>query len=367
MTEISTAMAVSATLNAASTSSPDGSPVQTKPQSTIAARASQRRLALARYGGRRALQTLPTIVLIVLTTFILLRLAPGDMVQVLAGESGGGNPEYLEQLRSSFGLDQPIPVQFAKYVYQLLHLNLGYSFRFQVPVSELIGTRLIATLMLMTLGLILAVLIGVPAGIIAARSAGRLPDKIISALSLVIYATPNFLLGIALIVLFAVELRWLPISGMVDPYGVNDLAGYVWSVARHLVLPTLTLGLFYGAIYTRLTRSAMLEVGDQDFVLTARSKGLSQSRIVRRHVLRNAMLPLLTMIGMQMAGMVGGSVLIETIFAWPGIGRLAFEAVFQRDYNLLCGIVLCSSIMVVTINLLVDLLYTVLDPRVNIR
>lgn len=367
MTETSTVIAVPTALNVPDAPASDSPAPQTEPQSAIAARASQRRVALARYAGRRTLQTLPTIVLIVLTTFVLLRLAPGDIVQVLAGESGGGNPEYLEQLRSSFGLDQPIPVQFAKYVYQLLHLNLGYSFRFQVPVSELIGTRLIATLLLMTLGLVLAVLIGVPAGIIAARSAGRFSDKIISAISLVIYATPNFLLGIALIVLFAVELRWLPISGMVDPYGVNDLTAYIGSVARHLVLPTMTLGLFYGAIYTRLTRSAMLEVGDQDFVLTARSKGLSQSRIVRRHILRNAMLPLLTMIGMQMAGMIGGSVLIETIFAWPGIGRLAFEAVFQRDYNLLCGIVLCSSILVVTINLLVDLLYTVLDPRVNIR
>lgn len=367
MTETSTATIAPITLGAMDPSIPDASIGRSEQISTIPARILQRRRKLIRYALRRAAQTLPTIALIVLTTFVLLRLAPGDIVQVLAGESGGGNPEYLEQLRASFGLDQPLPVQFVKYVIQLLHLNLGFSFRFQVPVSELIGTRLVATLLLMTLGLILAVLIGVSAGIIAARTAGRLPDKIVSALSLATYAAPNFLLGIALIVLFAVELRWFPIGGMVDPYGVNDLPGYVRSVARHLVLPTLTLGLFYGAIYTRLTRSAMLEVSNHDFVLTARSKGLNAARIVRRHVLRNAMLPILTMIGMQMAAMVGGSVLIETIFAWPGIGRLAFEAVFQRDYNLLCGIVLCSSILVVLVNLLIDLLYSALDPRVKIR
>lgn len=333
----------------------------------VAARAASRGRGLGRYVLKRTLQTLPTVVLIVLTTFILLRLAPGDIVQVLAGEAGGGDPEYLEKLRISFGLDQPLPVQFAKYVFELLHLNLGYSFRYQVTVSELIGTRLAATLLLMSSGLLLAVVIGVPLGVVAARSAGRWLDKLISSTALVIYAAPNFLLGIALIVVFAVKLRWAPIGGIVDAHGINDLPSYIGSVARHLVLPSLTLGLFYGAIYMRFTRSAMLEVGEQDFVLTARSKGLTPSRIVTRHVLRNALLPLLTVIGMQVAAMVGGSVLVETIFAWPGIGRLAFEAVFQRDYNLLCGIVLCSSILVVVINLIVDLLYTVLDPRVRVR
>jgi peptide/nickel transport system permease protein len=333
----------------------------------VNARATKRGSRVRRYALKRALQALPTIFLIVLTTFILLRLAPGDIVQVLAGEAGGGDAEYLEKLRESFGLDQPIPIQFAKYVIELLHLNLGYSFRYQVPVSELIGTRLAATLLLMSSGLTLAILLGVPLGVIAARNAGRWADQLISAVSLVLYAAPNFLLGIAMIVLFAVKLRWAPIGGFVDPHGITDLPGYLWSVARHLVLPALTLGLFYGAIYVRFTRSAMLEIGEQDYVLTARSKGLAPSRITIRHVLRNALLPLLTVIGMQAAAMIGGSVLVETIFAWPGIGRLAFEAVFQRDYNLLCGIVLCSSILVVVINLIVDLLYSVLDPRVRIR
>lgn len=335
--------------------------------SATAARSTARRRGLGRYVLKRVLQTLPTVVLIVLTTFILLRLAPGDIVQVLAGEAGGGDAEYLERLRASFGLDQPLPVQFAKYVVELLHLNLGFSFRYQVSVAELIGARLAATLLLMTSGLVLAILIGVPLGVIAARTAGRWPDKLISTISLVIYAAPNFLLGIGLIVLFAVKLRWAPIGGIVDSYGISDLSGYFLSVARHLALPSITLGLFYGALYVRFTRSAMLEVAQQDYILTARSKGLTSFRITVRHTLRNALLPVITVIGMQFAAMVGGSVLIETIFAWPGIGRLAFEAVFQRDYNLLCGIVLFSAILVVIVNLLVDFLYTILNPRVRIR
>lgn len=310
---------------------------------------------------------LPTMALIVLTTFILLRLAPGDIVQVLAGEAGGGNPEYLDELRKSFGLDQPMPIQFGKYVVQLLHLNLGYSFRFHVPVSELIGGRLAATLLLMSAGLVLAIVLGIPAGVAAARFEGGIVDKLVSSTSLLIYATPSFLLGITLIVVFSVWLRWLPFGGMVDPYGIDGWAARTASVARHIVLPAFTIGLFYGAIYARLVRNLMIEVAGEDFVQTARSKGLSTSRVVLRHVLRNAMLPLVTVIGMQAGSMIGGSILVETIFAWPGIGRLAFEAVFQRDYNLLCGIVLCSSAAVVIINLLVDLTYMLLDPRVRIR
>ena len=323
--------------------------------------------AMTRYAFRRTLQAVPTIGLIVLTTFLLLRLAPGDIAQVLAGEAGGGDPEYLEKLRATFGLDEPLPVQFGKYLFQLAHFNLGYSFRYQVSVSELIGGRLATTLLLMITGLALAIAIGVPLGTIAARYQGRWPDKIISGTLLVVYATPNFLLGIALILLFAVQLRWLPIGGFIDPLGTDNWTAKIISVGRHLALPALTLGLLYGAIYARLTRSTVSEIGSQDYVLTARAKGISPWRLIRRHLLRNALLPLVTLVGMQTAGMIGGAVLIETIFAWPGIGRLAFEAVFQRDYNLLCGIVLCSAILVVLVNLAVDLIYTVLDPRVSVR
>lgn len=322
---------------------------------------------MGRYVAKRALQALPTIGLIVLTTFILLRLAPGDIAQVLAGEAGGGDPEYIEKLRATFGLDEPLPIQFGKYLLQLVQFNLGYSFRYQVPVVELIGGRLGATLLLMITGLVLAVAIGLPLGTIAARYEGKWLDKLISGASLLVYATPNFLLGIALILLFSVKLRWVPIGGFIDPYGADNWSAIVISVSRHLILPALTLGLFYGAIYARLTRSTISEIATQDYVLTARAKGLSSWRLIGRHMLRNAMLPLVTMIGMQVAGMIGGAVLIETVFAWPGIGRLAFEAVFQRDYNLLCGIVLCSAVLVVIVNLTVDLLYTVLDPRVEVR
>ena len=331
----------------------------------VAATATSRRQH--RYVLTRVAQMLPTLLLILLTAFVLLQMAPGDMVQVLAGEAGGGSPEYLASLRQSFGLDQPLHVQFLLYVRNVLSGNLGFSFRNNTSVAALIGARLGPTLLLAAAGLAMALLFGVGAGALAAIRRGQALDKWIGLVALLVYATPGFLLGIGLMLLFAVKLQWLPVSGFADSYGVEGFWPYTQSVARHLVLPALTLGALHAAIYARFTRGAMLEIYGQDYVRTARSKGLTTRRITVRHVLRNALLPIITVVGMQTGSLLSGAVLVETVFAWPGLGRLAFEAMQQRDFNLLAGLILCSGSLVVVINLAVDLLYTVLDPRVSHR
>ncbi|WP_375456979.1 ABC transporter permease [uncultured Methylobacterium sp.] len=313
--------------------------------------------------GRRLVQMASVVVGIAVINFFLLHLAPGDAVQVLAGEAGSATPESIAALRAQFGLDQPLAVQFAKYLASVLTLDLGFSFRQGMPVASLILGRIGPTLLLMGTSVGFAVLVGGALGFAAARHAGRPLDTAISILALLFYATPVFWIGVMLIVVFSVWLDWLPVGGMAQvEAGLIGLA-YAGDVARHLVLPALTLGLYYLAVYARLTRAAMLEAYGQDYVRTAVAKGVRPRRIARRHVLRNALLPVVTQLGLQLGSILGGAVLVETVFAWPGLGRLAFEALFQRDLNLLLGILLCSSVVVVLANLAVDLLYRVLDPR----
>lgn len=321
---------------------------------------------MARYLKRALGQIAFVIVGIAVINFFLLRLAPGDAAQVMAGEAGSATPEYMAALRRQFGLDQPLYIQFIAYLKNLLTLNLGYSFRQGMPVSELIFQRLPATLLLMGTSIAFAVSVGGTLGFLAARKAGQLTDTVISALALLFYATPVFWIGVMLVVVFSVLLDWLPVGGMSSiEAGYTGLA-YMEDVARHLILPALTLGLFYLAIYTRLMRASMLEVYGQDFVRTARAKGVRPRRIAVRHVLRNALLPIVTTLGVQLGSILGGAILVETVFSWPGLGRLAFEALFQRDLNLLLGILFCSSIVVVLVNLAVDLAYTALDPRIEL-
>lgn len=321
---------------------------------------------MARYLKRSLGQIAFVIIGIAVINFFLLRLAPGDAAQVMAGEAGSATPEYMAALRQQFGLDQPLYVQFLSYLKNVLTLNLGYSFRQGMPVSELIALRLPATLLLMGTSIAFAVSVGGTLGFLAARHAGKLADTVISSIALVFYATPVFWIGVMLVVVFSVLLDWLPVGGMASiESGLTGL-GYAADVGRHLILPALTLGLFYLAIYTRLMRASMLEVYGQDFVRTARAKGVRPRRIALRHVLRNALLPIVTTLGVQLGSILGGAILVETVFAWPGLGRLAFEALFQRDLNLLLGILFCSSVVVVFFNLAVDLAYTVLDPRIEL-
>ncbi|GGF68375.1 peptide ABC transporter permease [Azorhizobium oxalatiphilum] len=316
---------------------------------------------------RRGFVQIAFVVLgIAIINFFLLRLAPGDAAQVMAGEAGSATPEYMAALRRQFGLDQPLHVQFFSYLKNVLTLNLGYSFRQGLPVSELIAHRVGPTLLLMGASIGFAITVGGTLGFLAARHAGKAADTIISILALLFYATPVFWVGVMLVVVFSVALDWLPVGGMITIEAGHTGLAYAWDVAQHLVLPTLTLGLFYLAIYTRLMRASMLEVYGQDFVRTARAKGVRAHRIAVRHVLRNALLPIVTTLGVQLGSVLGGAILVETVFSWPGLGRLAFEALFQRDLNLLLGILFCSSIVVVLINLAVDVIYTLLDPRISL-
>jgi peptide/nickel transport system permease protein len=320
----------------------------------------------ASFLARRGLQLVLVVFGIAVINFFLLHLAPGDAAQVLAGEAGAATPEYLAALRKQFGLDQSLPVQFAVYLTNLATFNLGYSFRQGMPVAELIVQRIPATLLLMGTAISFALLAGSALGIAAARNSGRAADTLISAITLLFYATPVFWTGIMLIVVFSVWLDWLPVGGMASiEKGFTGFA-YLKDVALHLILPAATLGSFFLAVYARLMRAAMIDVQGQDFVRTAVAKGVRPGRIARRHVLRNALLPVVTMLGVQVGSVLGGAILVETVFSWPGLGRLAFESLFQRDLNLLLGILLCSSVVVVVANILIDLLYTVLDPRIEL-
>jgi len=314
---------------------------------------------------RRLLQLVSVALGVAIINFFLLRLAPGDAAQVLAGEAGAATPEYMAALRAQFGLDQPLLVQFGKYLLNLAHFNLGYSFRHGMPVAQLIGERVPATLLLMGASILFAVLAGATLGAIAAYRAGKIADVVISTLALAFFATPLFWIGLMLVVVFSVWLDWLPVGGMFTIEAGYTGWAHIVDVARHLVLPAVTLGLFYMAVYTRLMRATMVEVRRQDFVRTAVAKGARPPRVLFAHVLRNALLPLVTMLGVQVSSIIGGAVLVETVFSWPGLGRLAFEALFQRDFNLLLGILLCSSIVVIVVNWVVDFVYTRLDPRIR--
>src|SRR5438876_6252626 len=320
----------------------------------------------ASYVLRRLLQAVPVIFAILVLNFLLLHLAPGDAAQVLAGEAGSASPEYMAQLRHRFGLDRPVAVQLLLYVKNMLTLDLGFSFRHNMPVVELIAGRLGPTLLLMLTTLVLSVTAGIGLGLLAAARAGSWRDTLISILALVSYATPLLWVGLMLIVVFSLKLDWLPTSGMETVAAFHEGWSRVLDIARHLILPAVTLSLFYMALYTRLMRAAMLEQAGMDYVTTARAKGVSEGRITLAHVVRNAVLPVVTVAGVQLGGLLGGSIVVESVFAWPGLGFLAFQALFARDFNLLLGIFFLSASLVVVVNLGVDLLYTFLDPRIQV-
>ena len=322
--------------------------------------------ARLRYVARRIVQAIPILLAIVILNFCLLKLAPGDAVDVLAGEAGSATPEYMAQLRAKFGLDQPLPVQLVSYVGRIFTGDFGYSFRHEMPVWDLILDRLGPTAILMVTTITIAVGVGILLGLLAAVNLNTWKDSLISILALVSYATPLFWVGLMLIVVFSINLGWFPTSGMENIAAFNEGWDRVWDIAHHLVLPAVTLSLFYLALYTRLMRASMLEQAGMDYVITARAKGVTESRITFRHVLRNALLPVVTMAGVQVSAMIGGSVIVETVFGWPGLGQLAFESLFARDLNLLLGIFFLSAVLVLVVNLLVDILYTFLDPRIEL-
>ena len=321
---------------------------------------------ILRYIIRRLFQAVPIVLAIIVLNFFLLNMAEGDAVDVLAGEAGSATPEYMAELRAKFGLDQPLPVQLWVYLKNIISLDLGYSFRHDMPVSVLIVDRFWPTLLLMVSTIILAVLFGILLGLLAAINLNTWKDAVISVFALITYATPLFWVGLMMIVVFSINLRWFPTSGMENIAAFYEGFDRFVDIAHHLVLPTITLSLFYLALYTRLMRASMLEQYGQDYVVTARAKGLPERRITFGHVLRNALLPVVTMAGVQVGALIGGSVIVESVFAWPGLGMLAFESLFARDLNLLLGIFLISSVLVVVVNLIVDVIYCFLDPRIEV-
>ena len=315
--------------------------------------------------GRRLAASLPSLLIILVGVFLLLQLAPGDAVDALIAQMGGGGDAAA--MRQELGLDASVAAQLTNYLWRLVRLDLGFSTIYGKPVATVIFERLPATLLLMTASLSFAFFFGLLFGVIAARRVNRWPDTVISTIGLLFYATPSFWFGLMAIVLFAVHLQWLPAGGYESiGEGLTGIAR-AWDIATHFVLPTLTLGLIFLAIYLRIMRASMLEVLTLDFVRTARAKGLDETRIVVRHVLRNAMLPMVTLIGLQAGTMLGGSVVVESVFSLPGLGRLAYEAVVQRDLNTLLGIVFISALLVIFVNFLVDLVYARLDPRIGAR
>ena len=313
----------------------------------------------------RIVQGLLALMLIATVNFLLIRAAPGDPVSVLAGEAGASDAQFVAQLRKEFGLDQPLSTQLGSYLGHVATLDLGWSYRQQQPVLKLIADRLPATLLLTGSAFALSLLFGVALGAMASRRVGSWLDSVITVVALIFFATPLYWLAMMAVLIFTVQLDWLPGFGFFTVG--TQLSGLerVLDIGKHLILPALTLALFYMAVYARMTRASMLEVAQMDFVKTARAKGVRPGRIQRNHILRNALLPVVTLAGIQAGGMIGGAVLTETVFAWPGIGRLMFDALLQRDYNQLLGCFLVTAAVAVLFNLLTDLVYTLVDPRIE--
>jgi peptide/nickel transport system permease protein len=317
--------------------------------------------------ARSLLQAVPTVIGVILLSFFLLQAVPGDAADVIAAESGSATEASMAATRSHFGLDQPVLRQLQAYVGNLARLNLGVSPRYNLPVSDLIFSRLGNTVLLMLSALGCALAAGIALGAVMASFVGRWPDRVLSLAALLLYSTPGFWLGLMAIILLSVQLGWLPPGGVSTIGSAATGLAHALDVARHLALPTLALAGFYVAIFARLTRASMLEVSRQDFVRTARAKGLAPWAVARRHILRNALIPVTTVAGLNFGTLLGGAVVVETVFSWPGLGRLAYESVMARDYVVLLGILVLSSLLVILANLLVDLLHALLDPRIRVR
>ena len=303
---------------------------------------------------------------VVILNFLLIRLAPGDPAVVIAGEMGGGDEALLAAIRAEYGLDKPVLVQLGIYIGNVLRGDLGQSFFFNQPVATLIGNRIGPTILLVLSAQVLSILMGVFLGVIAARKPNGVLSGFVSVFSTIGYAVPVFWTGIMLIILFASVFPIFPVEGM---QSVRLRSAGLWTrtldIAHHLVLPAFTLALIYLAQYARLSRASMLEVLGSDYIRTARAKGASERTVLFKHALRNASLPILTVAGLQFGNLISGALLVETVFNWPGMGRLAFDSILRRDYPTIMGVLFFASAMVVVANLLTDLSYRLADPRLR--
>ena len=306
---------------------------------------------------KRIAATIPVMAVVALFVFLMLRLSPGDPAAVIAGDYA--SPEDIAKIRTQLGLDQPIIVQFSTWVWSLMQGNLGISIFFNLPVTKLIAQRLEPTLMLSLTTLIFAVVVSVPMGVIAAWKAGTWVDRLIMIFAVIGFSVPVFVLGYMMIFSFSMELGILPVQGYKSPF--DDF----WQFVRHITLPTITLSVIYIALIARITRASMLEVLEEDYIRTARAKGQTESRVLISHALKNASIPIVTIIGIGIALLIGGVVVTESVYNIPGLGRLVVDAILKRDYPIIQGLILMFSFVYIIINLVIDIVYTILDPRIR--
>lgn len=309
------------------------------------------------YVIKRAVATLPVMAMVAVVVFAMLRLTPGDPAAILAGDDASG--AQLEAIRRSMGLDQPIMVQLYVWMKQLAQGDLGVSLLSGTPVLEMIGGRIGPTLSLAVLTILLTIVVAIPMGVVAARNPGRLLDRTVMTFSVLGFSIPTFVIGYLLIYAMALKLGWFPVQG----YSSVDKG--LWPFFQRLVLPTLALSGIYIALVARMTRSSVIDVMGEDFIRTARAKGAKETSVLLRHALRNAAVPIVTVIGIGVASLITGVVVTESVFNLPGLGRLVVEAVLARDYPVIQGLILLFSFTYVLINLVVDILYTVFDPRIR--
>ena len=312
---------------------------------------------MASYVLQRVLATLPVMAIVALFVFSLLYIAPGDPAAVIAGDQA--SPADVERIRQSLGLDRPFLVQFGSWLWHILHFDLGTSIFTNLPVASLIAQRIEPTLSLMAITLVLTILVAVPLGVVAAWKAGSWVDRTIMAFAVFAFSLPVFVVGYILAYVFALEFEWFPVQGY------TPLAEGFWPWLQNLILPAVALGSVYIALIARITRASMLEVLQQDYIRTARAKGLGQGSILFVHALKNAAVPIVTVLGIGIALLIGGAVVTESVFAIPGLGRLTIDAILRRDYPVIQGIVLMFSFLYTLVNLMVDVTYTLVDPRIR--
>ncbi len=319
---------------------------------------------MLRFAANRILQAIPLMVLVVLLVFGMLQLTPGDPVQAMVGDYPVP-PAFRAAIESHYHLNDPLPTRLLQYFANLLHGDLGYSFQMQRPVVDLILERAPRTLLLALGGFLLGIPLGIAVGVVSATSKSRSVDRFWTAATLIAYAIPGFWLGQLLVITFAMHLGWFPTQGMAPL--ISRATGVAWLLerARYLALPAITYAVYEATRAARLMRASVIETLGQGYIVTARAKGLTRRAIIWRHVLRNSSLPLVTVMGYAFGVAMGGSVLIETVFSWPGIGLLLIEAIRARDNQVVVGVVLFISLAVILMNSIVDLLYSILDPRIR--
>ncbi|USG60885.1 ABC transporter permease [Sneathiella marina] len=315
--------------------------------------------------ARRLLHAFLLILAVLVLNFLLIHAAPGDPADVIAGEMGGATEEMMEDIRKTYGLDKPIYVQLGVYLGRALQGDLGQSFFYNAPVLDLVLGRAGATILLVTTALLFAIFIGTMLGVLASHKPKGIVSGLVTLISVIGYSAPIFWTGLMLVILFAWVYPIFPISNMFDITKDTGFFGYILDVAHHLVLPSLTLGIVYLAQYARLTRASMLEILSSDYIRTARAKGVAETKVYGHHALRNAILPVVTIAGLQFGSIISGAVLVETVFSWPGLGTLAFDSILARDYPTVLGILFFSSVLVILANLLTDFVYRLVDPRIR--